>query len=325
VWRRIAERYNDPAARWRPAADRITRLVATPAGFARRLGQHDIGGLSAELAYRFFLALFPFVIFLAALGAFLARAIGVADPSGEILRTFGAALPAEVAKLVGDELRRIVEHSDAGLLSFGAVAALYVATGGTNAVLKAIERAYGVTRKRPFWRAYPLAIALTIGGSALIVVLFVLFVGLEVAGTDAAVRLGIEPAWRALLIVRWVLAIPVLVVVAGTLYRVGTVTRPPWRAILPGAALFAVGWLLATYLFALYVNALGNYGATYGALGGVAGLLVWLYLSGFVLILGAEVTGWLFDAAESEVAPGAGVSDAPAVPPAPPASEAPSA
>ena len=295
MWRRIAERYNDPAASWRPAADRVTRIAAGPAAFARRLGQHDIGGLSAELAYRFFLALFPFVIFLAALGAFIARAVGVADPSGEILRTFGAALPAEVAKLVGDELRRIVEHSDAGLLSFGAVAALYVATGGTNAALKAVERALGVTRKRPVWRAYPLAIALTIAGSALIVLLFVLFVGLEVAGADAAVRLGIEPAWRALLILRWVLAIPVLMIVAGTLYRVGTVLRPPLRAILPGAALFAVGWLLATYLFALYVNALGNYGATYGALGGVAGLLVWLYLSGFVLILGAEITGSLLD------------------------------
>jgi membrane protein len=316
VWRRVAERYNDPAARWRPAADRVARIAARPATFVRRLGQHDIGGLSAELAYRLFLALFPFVIFLAALGAFLARAVGVADPSGEILRTFGAALPAEVAKLVGDELRRIVEHSDAGLLSFGAVAALYVATGGTNAALKAVERAFAVTRKRPFWRAYPLAIALTIGGSALLVVLFLLFVGLEVAGTDAAVRLGIEPAWRALLILRWVLAIPVLMAVAGTLYRVGTVLRPPLRAILPGAALFAVGWLLATYLFALYVNALGNYGATYGALGGVAGLLVWLYLSGFVLILGAEITGSLFDTPE--------VPPAPAVPEAPPpAAEAP--
>jgi membrane protein len=325
VWRRVAERYNDPAARWRPAAARITRIAATPAAFAQRLGRHDIGGLSAELAYRFFLALFPFVIFLAALGAFLARAIGVADPSGEILRSFGAALPAEVAKLVGDELRRIVEHSDAGLLSFGAVAALYVATGGTNAVLKAIERAYGVSRKRPFWRAYPLAIALTIGGTSLIVVLFVVFVGLEVAGTDVAVRLGVEPAWRALLIIRWVLAIPVLIVVAGTLYRVGTVMRPSWRTILPGAALFAVGWLLATYVFALYVNALGNYGATYGALGGVAGLLVWLYLSGFVLILGAEVTGSLSDAAAADLLPAAGASDAPPVPQVPPASEAPGA
>ena len=312
MWARVSERYNDPAAPWRPAADRIAGIAAGPAAFARRLGQHDIGGLSAELAYRFFLALFPFVIFLAALGAFLAHAVGVADPSGEILRTFGAALPADVAKLVGDELRRIVEHSDPGLLSFGALAALYVATGGTNAVLKAIERAYGVDRKRPFWRAYPLAVALTIGGSSLIVVLFVLFVGLEVAGTDAAVRLGIEPAWRALLVLRWILAIPVLMVVAGTLYRVGTVMGPPWRAVLPGAALFAVGWLLATYLFALYVNALGNYGATYGALGGVAGLLVWLYLSAFVLILGAEVTGSLFDPSSDLPARKAPIPSAPA-------------
>jgi uncharacterized BrkB/YihY/UPF0761 family membrane protein len=102
--------------------------------------------------------------------------------------------------------------------------------------------------------------------------------------------------------------------------------RPPWRAILPGAALFAVGWLLATYLFALYVNALGNYGATYGALGGVAGLLVWLYLSGFVLILGAEVTGSLVDDAERPPASDAPPAlDAPPAQAAPPAAEAPPA
>jgi membrane protein len=296
VWRPFAERLDAPGGRWRRARARIEPIAAGPIAFSRRLGQHDVAGLAAELAYRFFLALFPFVIFLAALGAFVARSLGVADPSGEILRSFGAALPTEVATLVGEELRRIVDHQDAGLLSFGAIASLYVATGGTNAALKAIQRAYGLSRGRPFWLAYPLAIGLTIGGSALIVILFVLFVGLEVVGDDVAVRLGIEPAWRTLLVLRWVLAVPVLILVAATLYRVGTVASPPWRAILPGAALFAVGWLAATFVFALYVNALGNYGATYGALGGVAGLLVWLYLSGFVLILGAEVTGALFEA-----------------------------
>src|SRR5206468_8789627 len=164
VWRRVAERLDAPGGRWRRTRERVAPLAAGPTAFSRRVGQHDIAGLAAELAYRFFLALFPFVIFLAALGASVARAIGVSDPSGEILRTFGAALPTEVATLVGDELRRIVERQDASLLSFGAIAALYVATGGTNAALKAIQRAYGLRRGRPFWVAYPLALGLTLGG-----------------------------------------------------------------------------------------------------------------------------------------------------------------
>jgi len=270
------------------------RIAERPLAFARRIARHDIAGLSAELAYRFFLALFPFVIFLAALGAFIARS-----------RAFGAALPAEAAPLVGEELRRIVERSDAGLLSFGALAALYVATGGTNAALKGVQRAYGLSVTRPVWRAYPLAIGLTLGGGTLIVILFVLLVGLEIPGASAALRLGLEPAWRAVLGLRWVLAVPVLVLVAGTLYRIGTVFRPPLRAVLPGAGFFALAWLAATYLFALYVDTLGTYGATYGTLAGVAGLLVWLYLSALLLLLGAEITGSLFDPSATAGTPAA--------------------
>ena len=286
-------------------------MAERPLAFARRIKEHDLAGLSAELAYRFFLALFPFVVFLTALAGFIARGLGLADPSGDILRAFGAALPSEAATLVGEELRRVVERTDAGLLSVGALAALYVATGGTNAALKGVQRAYGLSVRRPIWRAYPLAVGLTLGGGTLIVVLSVLLVGLEVAGASAAASLGVEAAWPTLVALRWVLALPVLAVVAGTLYRVGTVARPPFRAILPGALLFALAWLAVTYLFALYVDTLGTYGATYGALAGVAGLLVWLYLSAFVLLLGAELSGSLFDpAAESEVP--AGESEVPA-------------
>jgi len=302
---RIAQRLGEMRVRLEPPTEPYRRIAKRPLAFARRIGQHDISGLSAELAYRFFLALFPFVIFLAALGAFIARGLGLADPSGEILRAFGAALPAEVAALMGEELRTIMERTDAGLLTFGALAALYVATGGTNAALKGVQRAYGLNVTRPIWRAYPLGIALTLGGGTLIVVLFVLLVGLEVAGATAAGRSGVEPAWPALMAVRWAIAIPVLVLVSGTLYRIGTVLRPPLRAVLPGAGLFALAWLAVTYLFALYVDTLGTYGATYGALAGVAGLLVWLYLSAFVLLLGAELTGSLFDRSAAADTPSA--------------------
>lgn len=272
------------------------RIAERPLRFGQRIGRHDVSGLAAELAYRFFLALFPLFIFLAALGAFVARALGIADPSGEIVRTFGAALPSEVATLVGDELRRVVERQDAGLLSVGALAALWAATGGTNAIFKALGRAYQTPETRPFWRVYPLAIGLTLAGGLLIVVGFAVFLGVEVAGAQAAAGLGLEPVWGVFLFLRWLLAIPVITLVVATLYRVGTAVRPPWRAALAGALVFALAWLAFTYVFGLYVNALGNYAATYGALGGVAGLLVWLYLSAFMLLVGAELTGSLFDA-----------------------------
>lgn len=276
-------------------ADRIRVRFARPIAFAERIGRHDAGGLAAELAYRFFLALFPFVIFLTALGALIAHQLGVADPSGDIVRTFGATLPTEVASLITDELRAVVERRDVGLLSIGGIAALIAATGGTNAALKGVQRAYGLPKGRPFLRAYVAGFGLTLLGGWAIVGLFVLFVGLQVTGAEVFTRLGIEPVWRALLVLRWILALPVLVGVGAVLYRYGTTLRPAWRPVLAGAFLFAVAWLGVTAIFALYVNTIANYGATYGTLAGVAGLLVWFYFSALVLVLGAEVTGWLIE------------------------------
>ena len=266
--------------------------MAQPISFAERIGRDDVGGLAAELAYRFFLALFPFTIFLTALGAFIARALGSTDPSGEILRTLGQALPADVAPIIGDELRAVIDRRDASLVSVGAIAALITATGGTNAILKGLARVYEV-RPRPLVRGTLVATGLTLAGGWLVVALFVVFLGVQLTGAELATRLGVEPLWRALLVVRWLLAVPVLVLVSGTLYRIGTVARPSWRPVLVGAIVGSIAWAVVTVLFSLYVDRIASYGATYGALAGVAGLLVWLYLSGFVLLIGGEITAFL--------------------------------
>jgi membrane protein len=137
------------------------------------------------------------------------------------------------------------------------------------------------------------ALGLTLAGGWLVVALFALFLSVQLTGAEAATRLGIEPLWRALLVVRWLLAIPVLIAVSAVVYRVGAVVRPAWRAVLVGAVVGSIAWVLVTVVFAVYVDRIASYGATYGALAGVAGLLVWLYLSGFVFLLGAEVTAFL--------------------------------
>jgi membrane protein len=256
----------------------------------RRAQDHDLSGLSAELAYRFLFALFPFSLFLVALAAFVAVALGLGDPTGRIVAGLGDNLPPELAGTVRQELEQVIGQQRLSLLSVGAALALWAATTGTMTVIKAMNRAYAVKETRSLVRRYALGFGLTVGASLAILVAFVTIVGGAFLTERTVAELGLGPeAWSTASLLRWPLVGALLVAAAATVYRVGPNLQPSWRDSLVGAVVFAAGWLVATFLFAQYVLRVADYGATYGALGGIIVLMVWLYLTGLVLLVGAEV------------------------------------
>lgn len=267
----------------RPAFDAGRLLV-------RKIIDDDILGLSAELSYRFFLALFPFAIFVAGVGAFVARQLSIDNPAQAITDRLAGTLPPEAATLVQEELQRVIDRQDTGLISFGVLAAVFFATGGTNALIKAMNRAFDVEETRPLWRRYVVAIGMTLLGGGSLIGAFVLFVSGSILVGDVARQLGIEGTfWELLPILRWPIVIGLVFAAVSVLYRVGPNLRLPLRWIVPGALLFAVAWLAGTWLFGWYVSGFASYGSTYGALAGVAILLIWFYLTSFILLLGVEV------------------------------------
>lgn len=252
--------------------------------------EHDLGGQSAAIAYRFFFALFPFIIFLAALGGTIARAADVANPTDDVLEFLGATLPDDARRLVSDQLESLVGNSGGGVLSVGAVLALWAAGGGMNAVMKALNRVHGVQERRPLVPRYAVAIGLTLLASVGILGAFLLIVVGQVAGDRVAEGLGLSDAYeRAAQVGRWPLAALLLILATAVLYRLAPNVRVPWRAVFAGAAFFVVVWLLATLGFGIYVGRFASYDATYGALAGVILLLLWFYLSSLALLLGAEL------------------------------------
>ena len=144
------------------------------------LREDDIQGLAAELAFRFFLALFPFFIFLAALGGFLTDILGVNNPTEEIINLFGESLPPDTESVLRTQIDAVVASHNAGLLSIGAVGALFAASGGVGTIMKASNRAYKVRESRPVWLRYGLSLALTLLGVVLLVTAFVLYQGGQV-------------------------------------------------------------------------------------------------------------------------------------------------
>jgi membrane protein len=288
----------DPAA-VRPRATTAARTGVARAAEApvslgldlwRRSQAHDLSGLSAELAYRFLFALFPFGLFLAALAAFVAVALGFGDPTPRIVAGLGDNLPPELAGSVQRELAHVIGEQRLSLVSIGALLALWAATTGTMTVIKAMNRAYGVRETRSLARRYGLGLALTIGGSIAILVAFVTIVGGAFLTERAVAGLGLgDAAWSTVSILRWPVVGGLLVGAATVVYRFGPNLQPSWRTATTGAVVFAVGWLMATFLFAQYVTRIADYGATYGALGGIIVLMIWLYLTGLVLLVGAEI------------------------------------
>jgi membrane protein len=280
-----------------------------PMRLGRRLVEQtlrdDILGLAAELAYRFFLALFPFAIFLAALGGSMAGWLGIADPAQWIVDQLASSLPPEASTLLVPELRHLVGTQHPALLSLGALFAVIFATSGTNALIKALDRTIEVRETRPLLRRYALAVVVTILGTAALILAAGLVIAGEVVATMAADASPFAPeAGRLAPVVGFVLSLAIVTGAAVAAFRVLPNRRTPIRDLLPGAVLGALGWFVMTAAFGFYVTHVGRYALTFGALAGVAIALIWFYLSALILLAGAELNDVLADLrAERDASP----------------------
>jgi membrane protein len=267
---------------------RTQQLVAIVVTTARQTFRDDVPEMSAALAYRFFLSIFPFALFIAALASAAAIGFGIENPARQGIDAAGTTLPPDVSPVIRDELQRMLEQSR-GIASFTIVATVFFATGGTLAVIRAMNRAFDVVESRPIWRRYLVAIGLTLFAGAGIVGAFLTFAIGGIFGESIAEQLGIEDVYRTIFEVgRFALAFLLVFVAIVLLYRIAPNLRLPWRYAAAGAAVFALGWLATTAGFIFYISNFADYGATFGALAGVAILLIWFYLTGFLLLVAAE-------------------------------------
>jgi membrane protein len=246
----------------------------------------NVGILSGGIAYAGFLALFPALI--AGISLFGI----VADPETIARQTNGllVALPESAQPLLRDQITSLTASSG-GALGFGFVLsillALWSASSGTSSLMTAINIAYDEEESRNFLKLRGTALLLTLGA----IVFMLLTLGL-VAVVPAVlnalelgtlINVGVE-------IVRWTLLLVLIVVALGILYRTAPDRDAPqfkWTSV--GAVVAAVLFLLASFAFSLYVNNFGSYNKTYGALAGVVVLLLWLYLTAYIVLLGAEI------------------------------------
>jgi membrane protein len=265
-----------PLAGWKQILARVLR----------RVSRDNLGMVAASVAFYSLLALFPAIAALISIYGLLA------NPS-EVAQQFAAihsVMPDEVYRLVDGQMRDLASHP-AGTLGAGLAGAILLsvwsATRGTKALIAALNIAYDEHETRGLLRLNALAFGMTL----FLVVLGVVAVALVVALPIALDFVGLGSVTDTL--VRWLrwpaLAALVLITLA-VLYRYGPARRQArWQWVSWGSVFAVVLWLAASGLFSLYVSEFGNYNATYGSVGAVIVLLMWLFISGFVVMLGAQV------------------------------------
>jgi membrane protein len=256
--------------------------------------RNDVVGLAAEVAYRFLLAVAPFALVVAALGAFAGDVLGVKSPVAAIVATLQGSLAPAVLDVIRPELQVLAATPRADLLGIGIVLALLTATGGTNALIKGMHRAYDIPERRPFVLRYAVALGLTLLEAMGVILSFALVLGGTIATTRAASQAGEGSVVGIIFqVLRWPVVFVILTAAIALLYRFGPNVIVPWRWILAGSATFAIGWLIATAGLGLYIATAGALGASFGPITGVIVIMLWFFATSALLLLGAELSATL--------------------------------
>lgn len=265
----------------------------------KAFSEDDMLTYAAAVSYQVFLSLFPFVIFLLSL-------LGLLNIPGFFDTLLGQArtvLPEDAVGLVEGVVADVDEQAAGGVLSFGAIVALYTASAAVRMAMHALNVAYDVVEEeRPAWKKFPLSLLYTV----LLAVLAIAAVGLFVLGGQAAEWFSNLAGLGTLFVTLWTwLRIPVAILLVALILALVYYLFPnndqPFRLITPGAAIAVIVWVLASLGFSFYVQNFGDYSATYGTLAAVIVLLFYFYISAAVLLFGAEVNSEIYrEVAEGE-------------------------
>ncbi|MFP2907442.1 YihY/virulence factor BrkB family protein [Pyxidicoccus sp. 3LFB2] len=246
--------------------------------------RNKLSDAAAALTFYGVLSLFPFLLFMVALAGVVIQPAQVQA----LLGALGREVPPAFSELPYAQLAELTSGPSTHLLTFSALASVWSATAGVVSLMSALNTAYGVTESRPRWKVYSVALGMMLAAAVL-----ALLAGLlAVAAPALASRLG-HP-WT--LLVGWLrlpLAALLMMVLWATLYFVLPDARQKFRFFTPGSVTGVLVWLAASLGFSFYVSHFSTFGITYGALGGIIVLLLWMWISSLALMLGAEINAVL--------------------------------
>jgi membrane protein len=260
----------------------------------RGIRRNDLLGLAGQLAYFFLLFFFPFLIFLVSLTGLV-----IGNPEAglkNLFEVFTGLVPANARTLVFDYVDRTLRSASSGALVLGIVGALWLGQAASISITKAANRSYGLEESRPFWRLRGACLIITLGFTLLVAVLTLAVFNLgsyisSIAGLPESAASLANPLSWAMVFVGLTLALDLL-------YYLAPDANLPFKWITPGGFIATVLLFACDGALSYYVAKLGNYGQVYGQLGAVIVFMLWLYVTGLMVLVGLEINAVLIRVAE---------------------------
>ena len=246
----------------------------------------DVFNLAAQQAYYFFFALFPALLALLSIASFFP----IENLIGEVTALLQRVAPEDVTDIVTGQIIKIGQSNAGGILTIAFLFTLWSSSSAVVAMCGTLNAAYDITEARPWWKVRLTAIGLTIGLALFILLSMTLVVaGPALAAKIAeAMRLGPVFTWTWN-ILQWPIIFTFVATAVAFVYYFAPDAEQEWVWITPGSVLATLLWVVASLGFRFYVTNFASYNETYGALGGVMVLLLWFYVSGIALLIGAEL------------------------------------
>ena len=283
----------------------VTRWGAILRRTGRAIYEDDCLGWAGELAFFWFLALFPALLFVVA----LASSFPVQHLIDVVLRGLARVAPGDVLVLVREQLVQIALGPPRGLLALSLLGALWSSSSAMTAIIDTLNQAYHVRERRSWWRVRLLAVVLTV-----VLAAFTLAsVGIMLAGPTLAHQLEnslrVPPRFATLwAVAEWPIVFGLMVTALGCVYRFAPDVRRRRAWVTPGSIAATLLWMIASLGFNWYADHFGEYQKTYGAIGGVIVALLWLYPSGLAILVGAELNATIEHAAVGRQASGSTIA-----------------
>jgi membrane protein len=260
--------------------------------FLKRLWQQssedDIFVWASALAYSWLFSIFPFLILLLSLVPYLPKK--AKDTAYNSVSRFITEMLGKEAPTINDNLTSVMHNQRTGWLGIGLVLTIWVASGGMAMTMSALDRCYDIKETRPWYKQRALAIGMTLAVTIGMLLMIILMpVGTAVGAWLQSTGSISFPLQVAFDLVRYFLSLLFALFVLAIIYYFGPNIRQRFRLLSPGALFVAVVWILTDVVFRVYIDKFARYDQTYGSVGGAAILLLFFYIDGLVLLIGAEI------------------------------------